>query len=244
MIRKILLTVILAAGLALPGCDYSSIEPGQPPTLPPQGGESPRVQSMLLRGGLLSRVQVNQVLECQEALKSESAEFTTLKEKELDACLDETLAVQLGFENGQLDATHYNVGLAQARRDCARRFKEIGAASTLLVDSIIAACKPVQNIILPSQGYDPLQFGVLARVQNITLSDAAGLAGSICGAKELVVDTSVSLQVPRMVGLLKILDQGTGQFAVAGPPSATLSLTPIIPNIPLDARCVLPAALP
>ena len=97
----------------------------------------------------------SRLIRCWSARRRSSPErqFTTLKEKELDACLDETLAVQLGFENGQLDATHYNVGLAQARRDCARRFKEIGAASTLLVDSIIAACKPVQNIILPSQGY-------------------------------------------------------------------------------------------
>ncbi len=88
--------------------------------------------------------------------------------------------MQLPFENGQLDAAHYNAQLSQTRSECAQQFHAIGAASTDLVNNIVDACRPVQSLILPYSGYDPLEFGALARSEGFTLvADATGLAGGI-----------------------------------------------------------------
>jgi hypothetical protein len=238
MISKISMAVIGAAMLMVCGCDLGPplLPPPQPPPQPAAAAGSLAAAPVPLTAG-----QITAVLNCQETIKSEGLEFTRSKEKKLNECLDEVLELQLPFENGLIDAAHYNTVLAQVRSDCAQRFQQIGRASTDLVNDIVAACGPVQSLILPNSGYDPLQFGALARSEHIILvADATGLAGRICGAKELFVDALVGLQVPRMVGLLKILDNGTGQFAITGPSSSLLGLSPILPNIPLDTRCILP----
>lgn len=238
-VAKLSLSLIFAVAFALGGC----VKPPSSglPQVPPSGEQPPAADVLGASGGPLTGFQVQQVLECQEAIKYQGAEFASFKEQQLDACLDETLAVQLGFENGQINSTQYNQALASIRNDCTRRFKQIGAASTILVNAIISACQPVQSLVLPSSGYDPLQLETaFITLENTPVSDVGGLAGRICGAKELLVDASVGFQVPRMVTLLTILDQGTGQFAVSGPTSMVLPVPTTIPNIPLDSRCVLP----
>ena len=240
MISRISMAVIGAAMLMVFGCDLG---PPQlpPPGPPPQPSAAAQAGALAAAPAPLTAGQIKGVLNCQEKIKSEGLEFTRSKEKKLNECLDEVLELQLPFENGLLDAADYNTELAEVRSDCAQRFQQIGRASTDLVNDIVAACGPVQSLILPNSGYDPLQFGALARSEHIILvADATGLAGRICGAKELFVDALVGLQVPRMVGLLKILDNGTGQFAITGPSSSLLGLSPILPNIPLDTRCILP----
>ncbi|HEX4208858.1 MAG TPA: hypothetical protein VHY56_00580 [Candidatus Binataceae bacterium] len=235
MFAKISSAVICAAIFTVAACDFG------PPQVQPPEQESQSAAAALPPATSLTPAQVYGVLECQQTIQYQGAEFTSLKESALNECLDGTLKVQLGFENGLINSMFYNHEMSQVRSDCALQFKEIGAASTRLVNSIIGACGPVQNLILPNSGYDPLQFGALTRAQGVDLiSDATGLAGRICGAKELFVDALVDIQVPRMAGLLKILDNGTGQFATSGPSS---SLFPVstIPNIPLDTRCIFPA---
>lgn len=235
MISKSTLGMFCAAVLAVAGCDFG------PPQVQPPGNEGAQsAAAVSAPATTLTQAQAYGVLECQEAIKHRGAEFASFKEDELDECLDHTLELQVGFENGLIDSNQYAEELSEVRDDCAREFKEIGAASTKLVDGIVRACGPVANLILPSSGYDPLQFGALARSQGLTLiGDATGLAGRICGAKELFVDALVEVQVPRMVGLLKILDNGTGQFAASGPASTLLPVS-TIPNIPLDSRCTFP----
>lgn len=240
MISRISTAMVCASLLMVLGCDFGTPQVGPPEGQPP--GEAPANAALAAPPPALTADQIKAVLNCQATIKSEGAEFTDFKEKNLDECLDEVLELQLPFENGQLDSAHYNAGLAKTRDDCAHRFNKIGAASSKLVDKIVAACTPVQSLILPFSGYDPLQFGALTRSESIVLvAEATGLAGRICGAKELFVDALVALQAPRMAGLLKILDNGTGQFAISGPPSSILGVPPTIPNIPLDSRCTFPA---
>jgi hypothetical protein len=188
----------------------------------------------------MSPAQTAGIMECESAIQFQGTAFTTLSEAALNQCLDATLNLQLAFENNQIASDLYNHELSAARAGCAQQFKAIGAASTRLVNGIIGACGPVQNLILPTAGYDPLQFGGLAQSQGLNLvGNATGLAGRICGAKELFVDALVDVQLPRAVGLLEVLDNGTGQFAASGPSTSLITAT-TIPNIPLDSRCVAP----
>jgi hypothetical protein len=242
MVSRILMASLGAIMLTVVGCNL-----GPPQVLAPtsegspEGTPEPELRATAPPPALTAR-QIQGVLECQEAIKREGAEFTRFKEKNLNECLDEVLELQLPFENGQIDSDHYNRELSEIRGDCARQFNQIGQASTKLVNGIVDVCGPVQSLILPYSGYDPLQFGALTRsLGNALVSDATTLAGRICGAKELFVDASVAVQEPRLVGLLEILDNGTGQFATSGPPSRLLGLTSTIPNIPLDARCIYPS---
>jgi hypothetical protein len=232
MFRKVSLAVIVLAFL-LPACD------AEKSTKPP-----PDTDAVLAPTGPLSAGQVLGVLECQKTIKREALKFGAFKEWELDECLDATLEAQLGFENGLSNTSAYDSQLGGIRQDCTRRFKEIGAASTRLVDGIVAACTPVQSIILPASGYDPLEFGALANELAISGGNAVTLAGEICGDKELLVDSAETTQVPRMVQLLNILDAGTGQFAVTGPQVPFLDLPTTLPNIPLDSRCTFPQLPP
>jgi hypothetical protein len=237
MISRISMALICASMLVVFGCDF-----GPPQVPPPSGGGEEQAATAAVAATALNSLQVGGVLSCQEAIMYWGEQFTALKETYLNDCLYEALDTQVRFETGQIQSTQYNQELSKERRDCSQWFTQIGQGSTSLVNGIINACGPVQSLILPNSGYDPLQFGALTRSQDIVLvADATDLAGRICGAKELFVDASVAIQVPRMVGLLKILDNGTGQFAVSGPPSSLLGLHPTLPNIPLDTRCIFPS---
>jgi hypothetical protein len=241
MIPRISMAMICASMLIIFGCDSGTTLP--PPTQPPSGMPEVSSRAAAATPTSLSASQIAAVFNFQKIIEFEGAQFTRFKEDTLNQCLDQVLELQLRFENGQLDAAHYNAQLSQTRSECAQQFHAIGVASTGLVNNIVAACRPVQSLILPYSGYDPLELGALVRSEGFTLvADATGLAGSICGAKELFVDALVSNQMPRMAGLLKILDNGTGQFAVPGPTSAAFGIgVTTIPNIPLDSRCIFPS---
>jgi len=108
-----------------------------------------------------------------------------------------------------------------------------------MIDSIVSACAPVESIILPPSGYDPLEFGVLAELAK-SVPSAGGpftnvteLAGAICEAKEEAVDWMLFTEVPRMGNLLDILDEDT----TGGPFGFVVEHGVEVPNIPLDDRC-------
>ncbi len=186
MISRISMAVIYGSMLMIFGCDPGT----QLAALPQILVSRPRAAAATATS--LTANQIPAVLNCQATIEWEGAQFARFKEDNLNQCLDQVLELQLPFENGQLDATHYNARLSQTRRECAQQFQAIGAASTNLVNNIVAACGPVESLILPSSGYDPLEFGALTRSEGFTLvADATGLAGSICGAKELFVDALV-----------------------------------------------------
>ena len=215
MIRKISLAVLfLTASTIIFGCDFG---PPAPPTIP------------------LTQSQVSAVMTCQHTIKQWGKNFMDVKLTNLEACLDEVLYVQILFENGLTTPETYQNGLAEARRDCLTKFRHIGRFSTTMINKIVSACAPVESIILPSSGYDPLEFGALSGFTS-SITNVTQLAGEICVAKELAVDLAVFFEVPRMANLLDILDDDTtgtlsGTFSTEGPDGTEL------PNIPLDPRC-------
>jgi hypothetical protein len=101
-----------------------------------------------------------------------------------------------------------------------------------MINAIVTSCGPVESIILPSSGYDPLEFEALSDVAYASFSDVTELAGAICGAKEEAVDVMVFEEVPRMGNLLDILNGDTtgGTFSIVSGGGE-------IPYIPLDERC-------
>lgn len=209
---------LITASVVSFGCDFG---PPTPPTVP------------------LKQSQVSAVLNCQHTIKQQGQNFATVKLTNVEACLDEVLAAQVPFENGLTTSAEYQNALTSARRDCLTKFQLIGLVSTTMINDIVASCGPVENIILPSSGYDPLEFEALSNFAdsaNPPLDNVTDLAGAVCGAKEEAVDWMVFLEVPRMGNLLDILNNDT----TGGPFSYVSDETPYnfeFPNIPLDERC-------
>ena len=190
----------------------------------------------------LSAAQVKAILNCQASIRWEATQYTDQFEDNLNLCLNDVLAAQLEFENGQLPYTAFQNKLNTLRTSCTHQFAEIGAGSTTMINNITNACTSIQSLILPGGPYyDPLLFGALNTTQSAGVTDAAGLAGHLCGADSLFADAFVSVQEPRFVDLLNDLDNNTGQFETNGPTSNIFSFTPTIPNIPLDPGCVYPS---
>jgi hypothetical protein len=190
------------------GCDFG---PPTPPVTP------------------LTESQLKGVIECQETIKKDGAEFISDKLKNLEECLDDVLKLQLKSENGKISPADYTEGLSEVRSECSEKYKEIGQASTEFVNGVIRSCKPVASIILPTTGYDPLEFGY----QGAKFSDVTHLAGGLCGEKEPGVDFLVAVEVPRMGDLLDTLGDSF-HTSIGGTPDEE------IPTIPLDSRCTSP----
>lgn len=177
----------------------------------------------------LSANQVQQLLKCQHTIKQEGAEFTELKMRKLEKCADNVLELQLKLENQLITQAEFDAALVKVRKECVEGFEQITKTSTKLVDGIIAACGPIETVLLGED--DPLLFQGLADIVGPgAFTSVEELAGFICAIKEVTVDFSVSIQVPRLHHLLTILGpefvQDTGDVE-------------FLPVIPLDERCLL-----
>ena len=242
MIHRIAMALcFVVAMLAFIGCNNGQQGDGPPLVGPPiqmQRSAAPAVPA----ASTPTQAQLTAIRNCQAAITAQGLQFTDRKADKLNQCLSSVLLVQLPFENGLLSSDRYDAALTAARTSCAQSYQQIGQASTAMVNQIVAVCAGVQSLVLPYEGYDPLEFGSLTREQNLSVvADASQLAGRLCGADDLWVDAFFSVQQPRFASLLTILDNGTGQFAISGPASSTFSFTPTIPNIPLDSRGIYPA---
>ena len=182
-------------------------------------------------GKPLTESQLEGVIECQETIKKDGAEFISDKLKNLEECLDDVLKLQLKSENGKISPADYTEGLAEVRSECSEKYKEIGEASTDFVNGVIRSCTPVASIILPATGYDPLEFGH----QGVGFRSVTNLAGRLCGEKEAFVDAVVAAEVPRMGNLLDTLGESFETVI-----NSESTPEEVIPNIPLDSRCTSP----
>jgi hypothetical protein len=113
-----LLVVVPVLGL---GCDFG---PPTPPVKP------------------LTESQLKGVIECQETIKKDGAEFVSDKLKNLEECLDDVLKLQLKSENGKISPADYIEGLAEVRSECSEKYNEIGQASADFVKGVIRSCTP------------------------------------------------------------------------------------------------------
>jgi hypothetical protein len=166
----------------------------------------------------LTRKETNQLLTCQEAIKSEGRLFIREKLRKLESCADRLLEPTLQFENGLLTQEEFDAALARAQEFCDERLAEITRASTQLVDGIVAKCQRVEHLIFGDG--DPLRFqGLISFIESFTgplwIDTAEELAGAICIGKEFLVDIAVILEIPRALELLDLFSA-----------------------IPLDPRCL------
>ena len=88
------------------GCNFG---PPTPPSIP------------------LTSSQVRAVLACQDEIKEEGRNFTTVKLAHVEECLDNTLQAVLKHENGQISDGAYNDTLISLRAECSKKFKQVVA---------------------------------------------------------------------------------------------------------------------
>jgi hypothetical protein len=93
-------------------------------------------------GKPLTESQLEGVIECQETIKKDGAEFVSDKLKNLEECLDDVLKLQLKSENGKISPADYIEGLAEVRSECSEKYNEIGQASADFVKGVIRSCTP------------------------------------------------------------------------------------------------------
>lgn len=175
----------------------------------------------------LSKAEVQALGKCQTAIKKEGAKFINVKLSKFEKCIDQVLELQLALENQLITQAQFDAALVKVRAKCEKNFAAIEKASTRLVDGVIKACEPIQDVLLGPN--DPLQFQAFAEAMSGDLfTSVAQLAGWICVAKELTVDVAVGVQVPRLCRLLATLNPdlvGNVEEGVC------------IPLLPLDDRC-------
>jgi hypothetical protein len=180
----------------------------------------------------LSERQERGVLKCQKAITKLGASFVSLKLKNLEKCAVEVLDLQLDLENQHIMQAQFDAALPNIRRECQEKFGAIKAASTRLVDGIISACEPVQDLVLGAN--DPLLFQGL--VAGSGFASVEEVAGFICGVKEFAVDFAVAFEMPRLHQLLSILGS---EFVADGEFQSEAIFLPVLP---LDSRCSAPVA--
>ncbi|MBI3246324.1 MAG: hypothetical protein HYZ50_07445 [Deltaproteobacteria bacterium] len=207
MIHRQTLSALLAGAVffTMAGC---KISPPAPPITP------------------MTQAQFNAVSDCQAAIKKESLDFTEIKTKKLQRCVDKVVELQLKLENGLMTQDQYDVALEKQRAKCARDYELITKASTNLVDGINYWCKPIESLILGPD--DPLQFQTFnSEVFSGPVGAIEDIGGFICGIKEVLVDIALGAEVPRLCYAL----------ATLGPEFVLDEGSVCLPNIPLDSRC-------
>jgi hypothetical protein len=174
--------------------------------------------------------QVNAIVGCQKTIHIAGQKFVSTKLKELESCVLEIVGIRLLWENELIDGDSYDSRIESARRSCDRRFAQITRASTRFVDSVIDACEPVEEWILDG---DSLRFLLLEEEAGfVDTESVVGLAGSLCGIKELLVDQLIFFQMPRLLELLEYLGEGYVDFT--GENDYAFG----VPDIRLDERCI------
>jgi len=153
----------------------------------------------------LSKAEATAVLNCQSAIKFWSSHFVAVKIASLGDCANKILALQVQLENGLITQAQFDQKVAKQRSDCDKSFKLITQASTDLVNQIHRNCDAPADAGLIFSSYDPLQFGALGA----NSPSAPAIFGPIqsvedivryeCFGGEILVDTGVFYQIPRLV---------------------------------------------
>lgn len=173
----------------------------------------------------LTGEQTLALLQCQQGVIKAQARFARLQRKGLQRCVGAVLAAKVAFENGITSAELFESGLVRLRAKCTKRFDKIGAASTKLVDAILASCKEAEDLVLGP--YDGLR---LQASEAATAGSLEGIAGIVCTGTEVAVDAELWLALPR---LIELLDSLGPEFTE----KSEFSEEGAYPNLPMDARC-------
>jgi hypothetical protein len=147
------------------------------------------------------------LLACQSAMTRASASFVGTALKTLDRCASRAVRLRLE-EDRRLNSTTIAEFVARRQQVVARcdaDFARLGAASTRLVDGIVASCGAVEDLLLTDDTRgDPLSFRALDDLlraigrTELRFDSVAELAGLLCGADLTAAAQVVSVHVPRV----------------------------------------------
>jgi hypothetical protein len=174
----------------------------------------------------LTADDVDALLKCQTTIQKEGQKFVKNKLKAVELCGVAITGLLVKEEQGLLTGPALDKAVAAAEKTCEVQLAKIEPASTKFVDKVLESCLPVEALIfapgLPPDG-DPLGFQSLIAFIEELLGATPGefgidtveeLAGALCVAKELVVDITAILEIPRL-----------------------LDIFPLLATVPIDPRC-------
>jgi len=147
------------------------------------------------------------LLACQGTMTRASTKLVGTALRKLDRCAGRAIALRLEEDrrlNSQTIA-EFVARRALVLERCNADFARIGAASTRMVDAVVAACAPVEDLLLldDSRG-DPLSFRTLSDVlgalgyANLQFAGVPELAGLLCGADLAAAREALALHLPRV----------------------------------------------
>lgn len=142
------------------------------------------------------------VLGCQKAIVTASAGFTKTATAQLASCARGAVALRIDEERKSEELPKRREALAKS---CDAAFTRVGKASTKMFDTMVAACTPVEDLVLTdaTRG-DPLAFRSFALYWDdvtggdVVLDSVDDVASRICSAQVASVFQAVGNQVVRI----------------------------------------------
>lgn len=179
--RGSILVLALAAGV-LAGC--YQLQTPVPPTQP------------------LTDKETAEVLGCQKAIARASASFMNTATSQLAGCARGAVALRIDEERKSEELPKKRETLAKS---CNAAFGRVGKASTKMFDAMMAACGPVEDLVLTdaTRG-DPLAFRSFALYWDdvtsgeVVIDSVDDVASRICSAQVASVFQAVGNQVVRI----------------------------------------------
>ena len=150
----------------------------------------------------LTDKETEAVLGCQKAIARASASFTNTATTQLAGCARRAVALRVNEERKLEEFPDKRAALAKS---CNAAFARVGKASTKMFDTMVAACTPVEPLVLTdaTRG-DPLAFRSLALYYDdvtsgdVVIDSVDDVASRICSAQVASVFQSVGNQVVRI----------------------------------------------
>lgn len=142
------------------------------------------------------------VLGCQKAIVKASASFTNTATSQLAGCARGAVALRIDEDRKSEEFPNRRAALAKS---CNAAFARVGKASTKMFDAMVAACEPVEELVITdaTRG-DPLAFRSFALYYaewtsgEVVIDSVDDVASIICSAQVASVFQGVGNQVLRI----------------------------------------------
>lgn len=142
------------------------------------------------------------VLGCQKAIARAGASFMNTATSQLAGCARSAVALRIDEERKSEELPKKREALVKS---CDAAFGRVGKASTKMYDAMVAACTPVENLVLTdaTRG-DPLAFRSFALYYDdltageVVIDSIDDVASQICSAQVSSVFQAVGNQVVRI----------------------------------------------
>jgi len=142
------------------------------------------------------------VLGCQKAIARASASFMNTATSQLAGCARGAVALRIDEERKSEEFPKKREALVKS---CNAAFARVGKASTKMYDAMMAACEPIEDLLLTdaTRG-DPLAFRSLAlyyddwTAGDVVIDSIDDVASQVCSAQVSSVFQAVGNQVVRI----------------------------------------------